>query len=560
MSKYRWSLTISLLWTIAVFFSLFSAPALTEKFSLVFAGAMLFLSHDKKTPLTTNLLICSGLAIIYGLVSPFVSGLIETKGIGLTEILKYHWSSDESLFGAPLKIACRIIFPFALIVMFLGETELGKLAQQRFKKYHEFLRIFIPSLVTAIFLAAQYSQISWLALLIKILPLALITVITTMYISMQKIPTFPNILQFRSIKLLPPRQKISDVVIKTAEMMAPFTIAMALLGLSLGSFSISGLAPLISYALESFCKSSMTVVIILALAGIFLLEIFLRNIVLTFALAAILLSPMLKDLAAQNSFSLNITIINIFLLYVSAIVSALLPQVKFRLIKTGSKHSFNIGIGAESLKYLIIFIVLAIMIIIDQRLVLPDHFSRAALSFFRILAGIVIIATCMKGKLFTKISWRNTFLLIIIACTVLYPKAWINLFYPAYRIYSGDKIFEVAENIEPGREIKIFTEGMDELGTIKAYIFLLPLGDGTSGEDKLKNSGLLLRTGKDFAKIKKVIPESAAEDLGLDPEFIIKNVGVRQHQPNQYLPLIPAFLSFAAIAGLQWRRKKLAKE
>jgi len=659
----------------------------------------IFSAFRKALP-SLNLLVFSSLIFIYSLISPFISAYIETKGVPLKEILDFHWSSGDSIFGAPIKIALRIILPFTFAALLYAKTGAPEFFRARLKVFFRsknnfaelagavFARLFTgpaatidggkdawtkscrtllteifpPILGMAAFLAAGFTGIPYSAMLIKILPLAFITLCAIFYIfsdfsktgliglgkffsllfmlcitwflplffpdatlsifknfplynlltlfvifyflllGLEKktekplrlqgiyhflpplflvltlsltqpeiaalyniflagiILTISPFLEFlfdkkknRRAHFFAPIKEIGSAVVETTKIMTPFTIAMALLGLVIGSFSISGLGPIIIYTLEDWCKNSLIIAILLALPLTFFLNLILKDMVFTFTLTWLFLAPVISDLAAQNSFPLEAATTNIFLLYLSAVFFALLPETTFKLIKKPGGQSLMIGIPTENLRFIIVFIALAFMIILERNLVPLNgqNFHHILFPALRILAGILVFAACMKGRIITRNSRTVTLLLLLIAFTILYPKSWINLAYPAYQTYSGDKIFEVAENLNAGEKIKILASGVDEIGENKDYVFLLPLGEGKSGEEKLRASGLYLKTRHGFAEIRKVAPGSSAEDLGFDPEFTIKNIGIPQPQPNRYLPLLPALLIFLAIIGWQ---------
>ena len=102
--------------------------------------------------------------------------------------------------------------------------------------------------------------------------------------------------------------------------------------------------------------------------------------------------------------------------------------------------------------------------------------------------------------------------------------------------------------------MRLRVAGVDAVGEPIEFVALLPLeGEGT-GEERLEQAGVTLRTEGDKVIIDDVAFDSAGQTAGLDWDQEVLRVLRPQAQPSKYWLFIPALLALAGIVLLQGRR------
>ncbi len=92
---------------------------------------------------------------------------------------------------------------------------------------------------------------------------------------------------------------------------------------------------------------------------------------------------------------------------------------------------------------------------------------------------------------------------------------------------------------------------MNDLGDPVEFVALLGIGEGATGEEKLENSGVVLREEDGKTIIDDVAFGSSAEAAGLDWDQEVVRVLKPLDQPTKYLMFIPALALLLLVIFLQ---------
>ena len=128
--------------------------------------------------------------------------------------------------------------------------------------------------------------------------------------------------------------------------------------------------------------------------------------------------------------------------------------------------------------------------------------------------------------------------------------------HPPLEAVSAVNIYEIAEGMGVGTQIRVQIKGEDLEGRLIDKTVMLPIGEAGTGQDRLMEAGLELLFEDDKAFVDNVVFGSTAERQKIDFDFEIASVQVKSDRPPRQLFYIPALALLAFIVMIQLRRSR----
>ena len=110
---------------------------------------------------------------------------------------------------------------------------------------------------------------------------------------------------------------------------------------------------------------------------------------------------------------------------------------------------------------------------------------------------------------------------------------------------------QAAADTPMGEDLRLRVAGINDLGDPIEFVALLPISEGTAGEERLEAAGVITRVEDDKMFIDDVLYGSAAQAAGLDWDQEVLRVLKPVATPSKYWMFIPALLLLALVVVLQ---------
>jgi len=123
--------------------------------------------------------------------------------------------------------------------------------------------------------------------------------------------------------------------------------------------------------------------------------------------------------------------------------------------------------------------------------------------------------------------------------------------FPPYLEEAPAEIVQAAADTPVGENLRLRVSGVGDLGDPIEFVALLPIGEGTTGEEKLEAAGIVTRMDGDKMIIDDVLYDSSAAAAGLDWDQEVLRVLKPVSVPSKYWMFIPALLLLALVVVLQ---------
>jgi hypothetical protein len=187
---------------------------------------------------------------------------------------------------------------------------------------------------------------------------------------------------------------------------------------------------------------------------------------------------------------------------------------------------------------------------------LSGEWWQALTVFAFALVAMLTFAAATQRFFIVRCRWYEVAALLLIAFTLFRPGYWMDMIEPELIEVPPTEIASIAEQMPPNSRLRVRVEGETLEGDLVSKAVMLPLGAPGTGEERLFNAGLELRTEDDGRVLIDMVGfASAAERLGLEFDWEITRVLMpNENRPPAQLFFIPALLVLTLLWFDQTRR------
>ena len=169
-------------------------------------------------------------------------------------------------------------------------------------------------------------------------------------------------------------------------------------------------------------------------------------------------------------------------------------------------------------------------------------------------AAMLLFTAGSQGYFLSRSKMWESVALILIAFTLFRPGFWMDIVSPPFEEQAPAQIYQAAESLPEGGEMRLIVEGLDDVGDVRVFTAVVALGPKGTGQDRLYDFGLELLADGDEVIVDNATFDSPAQKAGFDFDQKILTVMVPADQPPRELFYIPALLLLGLIVLLQRRR------
>ncbi|MBW2297732.1 MAG: DUF3394 domain-containing protein, partial [Deltaproteobacteria bacterium] len=128
-------------------------------------------------------------------------------------------------------------------------------------------------------------------------------------------------------------------------------------------------------------------------------------------------------------------------------------------------------------------------------------------------------------------------------------------FFPPLIQEPAAKLEQTVEAMEPGALLRVMLKGEKMDGSEFTKTVMLPVGDESTGVERLNAIGIETRNEEGKILIENVVFASPAEKAGIDFDQEVLNIQMPAKRPPKQLMFIPAMALFALVWFTQRGRK-----
>jgi hypothetical protein len=276
----------------------------------------------------------------------------------------------------------------------------------------------------------------------------------------------------------------------------------------------------------------------------------------SYVVVAILMAPVVVELAAQNDLAVPLIAVHMFVFYFGLMADVSPPVGLAAYAAAAIAGADPMRVGWQGTWYEFRTLLLPFIFIFNPEILLIDIGGPL---HFIVVIGCAILAmmafvAALQGFFFDRNRWWETALLLFICFTLFRPNFWMDRIIDPFRQLPAAQVMRVIDETRGAGTLRLHVATQDLSGDDVTKAIRLSLGGKGDARQRLAFSGLVLSPGEQPA-IVSVRPGSEAARQRLRPGDKIESVSVLNERPSPFLFAIPALVALLAIAMLQRRRR-----
>jgi len=348
-----------------------------------------------------------------------------------------------------------------------------------------------------------------------------------------------------------------DGLVAGARNMIGIGVATAAAGIVVGTVTLTGIGLVMTEFVEYISGGSLPLILIFTAVISLLLGMGLPTTA-NYIVVSTLMAPVIVTLGAKSGLIVPLIAVHLFVFFFGILADDTPPVGLAAFAAAGISGGDPIKTGIQGFSYDIRTAILPFMFIFNTELLLIGIGS-----WFHL---IVVIATSVLAMLVFAAATQNFFLtknriwetvaLLLIAFTLFRPGFWWDEVFPPLVDVPAANLKQIVEKLEPGAQLRLMLKGEDFDGKEYIKTLMLPVGDESTGIERLAGIGIETRNEEGKVFIDNVVFSSPAEKAGVDFDQEILNVQMPTKRLPKQLMFIPAMLLLALVWFMQRGRSK----
>ena len=335
-------------------------------------------------------------------------------------------------------------------------------------------------------------------------------------------------------------------------------IATATAGIIVGAVSQTGVGSALADVVEVLSGGNILAILFLTAILSLILGMGLPTTA-NYIVVSALLAPVIVTLGQQNGLIVPLIAVHLFVFYFGIMADVTPPVGLASFAAAAVSGGDPIKTGVIAFFYSLRTAALPFLFIFNTELLLINvTMVQGIFVFIVATVAMLLFAAATQGWFLAKNRFYETIALLLIAFTLFRPGFWMDMVSAPYLEEEPAAITQAAADTDIGQTLRLRVAGLNDLGDPIQFVALVPIIEGTTGEEKLENAGLTFRDegGKMF--IDDVAFGSPAAEAGLDWDQEVLRVLKPVPQPSKYLMFLPALVLLGLIIFLQRGRNTRA--
>lgn len=349
-----------------------------------------------------------------------------------------------------------------------------------------------------------------------------------------------------------------DGLMTGARNMIGIGIATATAGVIVGAVSQTGVGSVLADLVELLSFGNIFMILLLTAILSLILGMGLPTTA-NYIVVSSLLAPVIVSLGQANGLIVPLIAVHLFVFYFGIMADVTPPVGLASFAAAAVSGGDPIRTGFVAFAYSLRTALLPFLFIFNTDLLLIDVTPvQSVFVFVMSTAAILLFTAGTQGYFLTKSRIWESLALILVAFTLFRPGFWMDMIVEPFDHQPPAKIFEAAEQVPEGGELRVIVDGLDEVGEPMTFTAIIELGAPGKGADRLSDFGLDLLTQGDEIIIDNAMYDSPAQKAGFDFDQKISTVLVPVVQPAKEWMYIPALLLLGLVVLVQRRRRDAA--
>ena len=346
-----------------------------------------------------------------------------------------------------------------------------------------------------------------------------------------------------------------DGLIAGARNMIGIGIATATAGIIVGSVSQTGVGAVLADLVEILSFGNLLMILILTAVLSLILGMGLPTTA-NYIVVSSLLAPVIVTLGEQSGLIVPLIAVHLFVFYFGIMADVTPPVGLASFAAAAISGGDPIKTGFVAFYYSLRTAILPFLFIFNTDLLLINvGWIEGIFVFVISTIGLLIFTAGMQGYFLTKSRWYEVIAMILIAFTLFRPGFWMDMIVAPFEDKPPLELVSIAGALEPGQELRMMVDGLNDIGEPRSFVAVLPIPDGADGAARLANAGLEIFEDEGKLGVVNAAYDSAAERAGFDFDQKITRLMVPASQPPKQLMFIPALGIMALIWIIQRRRR-----
>lgn len=348
-------------------------------------------------------------------------------------------------------------------------------------------------------------------------------------------------------------QEVTEGLILGARNMVGVALSTATAGIVVGTVTLTGLGLMMTDAIELLSGGNIYIVLMLTALVTLILGCGVPTTA-NYVLVATLMAPVIVELGSVAGLAIPLIGVHLFVFYFGIMADATPPVGLGAYAAAAISKESPIRTAVQASIYSFRTAILAFILIFNPEIMLIGVTSwwHAAVVAVAAIVGSLAFAAGTLRYWFTRTGMFETVALFIVAFTLVYPAAWLNLAYPQYETRPAVELFKAVDEAKADARLVVTFSGVTIEGEEVEKLASLRLGPLASVQDRLAFSGLTLSA--DGTRVTNVQFGSYAASLRLEPGFEVTSVQLPADRPSTLWIYTAALLLLLLVAVIQrWR-------
>lgn len=345
-------------------------------------------------------------------------------------------------------------------------------------------------------------------------------------------------------------------LVSGARNMIGIGIATATAGIIVGAVSQTGVGLVLADLVEILSMGNLMLMLVLTAVLSLILGMGLPTTA-NYIVVSALLAPVIVTLGQQNGLIVPLIAVHLFVFYFGIMADVTPPVGLASFAAAAVSGGDPIRTGFQAFYYSLRTAALPFLFIFNTDLLLINvDFWHGILIFIVATIAMLIFAAATQGWLLVRSRWYESLLLLLVAFTLFRPGFWMDIIHDPYESVPPAQLAEVLNRVDDNSYLRMQVAGEDDIGNPRTFFLLVPVPDGTDGQERLDNLGLGLIQEDERTLVDMVNFGSLAAELGFQfDQEIIEVMAPVDRWAKEWM-WIPGFLLFGLIVGLQWLRQR----
>ncbi|WP_250658706.1 TRAP transporter permease [Alkalimarinus coralli] len=341
-----------------------------------------------------------------------------------------------------------------------------------------------------------------------------------------------------------------------ARNMVGIGVATAAAGIVVGTVTLTGIGLVMTEFVEFISGGSMIMMLVFTAVISLILGMGLPTTA-NYIVVSTLMAPVIVSLGAEHGLIVPLIAVHLFVFYFGILADDTPPVGLAAYAAAAISGADPIRTGVQGFTYDIRTAILPFMFIFNTQLLLIgiDHWYQLVLTIFSAVIAMLVFSAATQGYWLVKSRIWESLVLVLIAFTMFRPGFWWDMVYPPLEQLGAQTIYEQIDQTPIEGQLRIIVEGETLDGDHVNKRVMLTMGEGETAQDRLKESGLELRTEEGRVFVDSMGFGSQAEQAGIDFDWEIMAIEAKTDRPTKEWVFIPALLLLMALGWNQWRRR-----